>query len=90
MEDVGDADIVICDNLEHALYLSLKYEFVTPLTSLVVVKPNSATEKGTFGDSDDFADKIVIRSSATTLTSMPKKLIFLVILICSIFTFKNH
>ena len=40
MDAVGDADIVICDNLARALYLSLKYEFVTPLTSLVVVKPD--------------------------------------------------
>jgi len=39
LEELGDADVVICDNLERALYLSLKYEFVTPLTSLVVVAP---------------------------------------------------
>jgi hypothetical protein len=50
MDAVGDADIVICDNLERALYLSLKYEFVTPLTSLVVVKPDRAKEDGDFGE----------------------------------------
>jgi hypothetical protein len=57
MDDVGDADIVICDNLERALFLSLKYEFVTPLTSLVVVKPDSK-EKGSFDNADDLADKV--------------------------------
>ena len=49
MDQLGDADIVICDNLERALYLSLKYEFVTPLTSLVVVKPDSE-DYGEFGE----------------------------------------
>ena len=49
MDQLGDADIVICDNLERALYLSLKYEFVTPLTSLVVVKPDSE-DYGDFGE----------------------------------------
>ena len=50
MDVVGDADIVMCNNLERALYLSLKYEFVTPLTSLVVVKPGSGAEQGDFGE----------------------------------------
>lgn len=50
MDVVGDADIVMCNNLERALYLSLKYEFVTPLTSLVVVKPDSGAEQGDFGE----------------------------------------
>jgi len=40
---------------ERALYLSLKYEFVTPLTSLVVVKPDSK-EKGDFDDADEMAE----------------------------------
>jgi hypothetical protein len=54
---------------ERALFLSLKYEFVTPLTSLVVVKPDSK-EKGNFGDADDVGtDKIVFRSSSPSLTS---------------------
>ena len=47
MDEVGDDDdIVICDNIEYALYLSLKYEFVTPLTSLVVVGPDDAEQEG--------------------------------------------
>ena len=46
MDEVGDEDIVICDNIEYALYLSLKYEFVTPLTSLVVVGPDEAEQEG--------------------------------------------
>ena len=50
MDVVGDADIDMCNNLERALYLSLKYEFVTPLTSLVVVKPGSGAEQGDFGE----------------------------------------
>ena len=36
---------VICNNLERALALSLHYQFVTPLTSLVVIKPDTV-EKG--------------------------------------------
>jgi len=40
-----DENMVICDNIERALFLSLKYEFVTPLTSLVVSVPEE-TKKG--------------------------------------------
>ena len=47
---MGDADLIICNNLERALYLSLKYEFVTPLTSLVVVTPDVGESEGEFGD----------------------------------------
>ena len=43
LDEVGDEDLVICDNIERALYLSLKYEFVTPLTSLVVVSPDQVS-----------------------------------------------
>ncbi len=50
LDEVGDADIVICDNLEKALFLSLKYEFVTPLTSLVVVSPSKDDVRGDFGE----------------------------------------
>ena len=32
---------VMCNNLVRALYLSLRYQFVSPLTSLVLVKPDS-------------------------------------------------
>lgn len=47
MDEVGDDEnIVICDNIERALYLSLKYEFVTPLTSLVVVSPDADPREG--------------------------------------------
>ena len=47
MDDLGDDEnLVICDNIERALYLSLKYEFVTPLTSLVVVSPDEAPKEG--------------------------------------------
>ena len=56
MDQLGDADIVICDNLERALYLSLKYEFVTPLTSLVVVKPDSE-DYGEFGEAGRAAER---------------------------------
>jgi len=46
LDEVGDEDLVICDNIERALYLSLKYEFVTPLTSLVVVSPDQDPKEG--------------------------------------------
>merc|ERR1711955_171233 len=42
---------VMCNNLERALYLSLRYQFVTPLTSLVVVKPDSV-ENGDIKEAD--------------------------------------
>ena len=47
----------MCDNLERALFLSLKYNFVTPLTSLVVVKPHSV-ENGDIAEADMFNKKI--------------------------------
>ncbi len=57
MDEVGDQDIVICNNLERALFLSLKYEFVTPLTSLVVVKPGTdKEEEGDFGEAGGGGD----------------------------------
>ena len=40
-EEVGMKVPVICNNLERALFLSLRYQFVTPLTSLVVIKPDT-------------------------------------------------
>jgi len=48
---------IMCNNLERALYLSLRYHFVTPLTSLVVVKPDS-TENGDIKEADMFNRKI--------------------------------
>jgi len=64
-EGPGDG-LIICNNLERALYLSLRYQFVTPLTSLVVVKPQSR-ENGNFGEADRFQAKLKI-SSATRST----------------------
>lgn len=52
MDEVGDAEIIICNNLERALFISLKYEFVTPLTSLVVVKPDDSQEPGDIDEVD--------------------------------------
>ena len=53
LDEVGDDDnIVICDNIEYALYLSLKYEFVTPLTSLVVVGPDDAQQEGDLSEAE--------------------------------------
>ena len=40
-EEEGVRVPVICNNLERALFLSLRYQFVTPLTSLVVIKPDT-------------------------------------------------
>ena len=40
-EEDGMRVPVICNNLERALFLSLRYQFVTPLTSLVVIKPDT-------------------------------------------------
>ena len=48
---------IMCNNLERALYLSLRYHFVTPLTSLVVVKPDSI-ENGDIKEADMFNRKI--------------------------------
>lgn len=69
MEEVGDADIIICDNLERALYLSLKYEFVTPLTSLVVVKPDKAKENGDFGEIGPFEIRMMSKATAQSLST---------------------
>ena len=53
LDEVGDDDnIVICDNIEYALYLSLKYEFVTPLTSLVVVGPDDDQQEGDLSEAE--------------------------------------
>ena len=68
---------------ERALYLSLKYEFVTPLTSLVVVKPDSK-EKGNFGDADETSDsqkKINFMNSASHATSSLFTFISVIVLV---------
>lgn len=64
MDMIGDADIIICNNLERALYLSLKYEFVTPLTSLVVVKPDTKDSEGDFREAG-LRDNIRLISGST-------------------------
>ena len=51
----------MCNNLKRALYLSLRYQFVTPLTSLVVVKPDSV-ENGDIKEADMFNRKIRLMS----------------------------
>merc|ERR1712130_34227 len=61
---------VICNNLERALFLSLRYQFVTPLTSLVVIKPDTI-EKGDIAEADLFNRKIQLYSSGLSITSAP-------------------
>ena len=56
---------IICNNLERALLLSLKYQFVTPLTSLVVIKPD-VIEDGDIQEADMFNRKIRVMSGADT------------------------
>ena len=51
----------MCNNLKRALYFSLRYQFVTPLTSLVVVKPDSV-ENGDIKEADMFNRKIRLMS----------------------------
>ena len=54
-------------NLERALLLSLKYQFVTPLTSLVVVKPD-VIEDGDIQEADMFNRKIRVMSGTEGTT----------------------
>ena len=56
---------LICNNLERALLLSLKYQFVTPLTSLVVVKPD-IIEDGDIQEADMFNRKIKVVSGSNS------------------------
>ena len=71
-QDDGDvpaaAQPIICNNLERALLLSLKYQFVTPLTSLVVVKPD-VVEDGDIREADLFNRKIRVVSGARGLAA---------------------
>eukprot|EP00095_Tigriopus_kingsejongensis_P007343 maker-scaffold589_size129586-snap-gene-0.49 protein:Tk07343 transcript:maker-scaffold589_size129586-snap-gene-0.49-mRNA-1 annotation:"inter-alpha-trypsin inhibitor heavy chain h4-like" len=83
MDEVGDADIIICSNLERALYLSLKYEFVTPLTSLVVVKPDVGEEFGDINEADQSSKSSQIHGitfSSSTQPSWSPVVLLLVIL----------
>ena len=56
----------MCNNLKRALYLSLGYQFVTPLTSLVVVKPDSV-ENGDIKEADMFNRKIRLMSKGSKI-----------------------
>ena len=58
------AEPIICNNLERALLLSLKYQFVTPLTSLVVIKPD-VIEDGDIQEADMFNRKIRLMSGSS-------------------------
>ena len=60
-DELSSWEPVMCNNLERALYLSLRYQFVTPLTSLVVVKPDSV-ENGDIKEADMFNRKIRLMS----------------------------
>lgn len=70
---------VICNNLERALFLSLRYQFVTPLTSLVVVKPDSM-EQGDIAEADLFNKKIQLYSGASAQTPLMLVLPFMIFL----------
>merc|ERR1719229_249578 len=80
-EEVGVRVPVICNNLERALFLSLRYQFVTPLTSLVVIKPDTI-EKGDIAEADLFNRKIQLYSSGPTThpSCILQFIIFLLIL----------
>merc|ERR1719350_1008422 len=80
-EEEGVRVPVICNNLQRALYLSLRYQFVTPLTSLVVIKPD-AVEQGDIAEADLFSKKIRLYSGAPGLaTSTPLLLTLLSLLL---------
>merc|ERR1711872_1209582 len=65
-EDEVSWEPIMCNNLERALYLSLRYHFVTPLTSLVVVKPDSI-ENGDIKEADMFNRKIKLHGGGTEI-----------------------
>ena len=69
------AEPIICNNLERALLLSLKYQFVTPLTSLVVIKPD-VIEDGDIQEADMFNRKIRVMSGASCVSPV---IVFLLI-----------
>ena len=58
------AEPIICNNLERALLQSLKYQFVTPLTSLVVVKPD-VIEDGDIQEANMFNGEIRVMSGTS-------------------------
>ena len=65
----GFPEPIICNNLERALMLSLKYQFVTPLTSLVVIKPD-IIEDGDIQEADMFNRKIRVMSGGSNPVSV--------------------
>ena len=65
----GFPEPIICNNLERALMLSLKYQFVTPLTSLVVIKPD-IIEDGDIQEADMFNRKIRVMSGGPRTVSV--------------------
>jgi len=81
----GFAEPIICNNLERALMLSLKYQFVTPLTSLVVIKPD-IIEDGDIEEADMFNRKIRVHSAGSETGPHCWKLILLMSLLVKIFT----
>ena len=72
----------MCNNLKRALYLSLRYQFVTPLTSLVVVKPDSV-ENGDIKEADmtDMADMTRVMSKGSEIKTSVLALFLGIILI---------
>ena len=77
---------MICNNLERALLLSLKYQFVTPLTSLVVVKPD-IIEDGDIREADMFNRKIKVVSGDNSVMIVTKHTSLLILNITIIVTF---
>ena len=59
--------------------LSLKYQFVTPLTSLVVIKPD-IIEDGDIQEADMFNRKIRVMSGGSNTASVSQWGAFIVIL----------
>lgn len=83
VNEVGDDEnFVICDNIERALYLSLKYEFVTPLTSLVVVGPDDNNKEGDLSEIEGHKRRHTINfmSAAPQLTKRCHQALFAVII----------
>jgi len=76
-EDEVSWEPIMCNNLERALYLSLRYHFVTPLTSLVVVKPDSI-ENGDIKEADMFNRKIRVMSKCSDVKAQSVLLILAV------------
>ena len=79
-EDEVSWEPIMCNNLERALYLSLRYHFVTPLTSLVVVKPDSI-ENGDIKEADMFNRKIRVMSQSSDMRAQSVLLLLAVAIV---------